>query len=117
MIESRETIESKLTHARAQRGAALADGKKYDSAIIQALETQLASLDDVAQERERRQREASQALYDKNIAAQRAKLEALVNDDLLDTQAAQEATMTLAACFSRKLERITTMSKLAYDIS
>src|SRR5262249_6413130 len=112
MLEDRETIESKLAYARAERGKALADGKVYNNSIITALENQLNALDDVAQELERRKRETAATLERKNLSEKRAKLEALLADDLMDAQAGQEAAMILAASFSRRLDRITTLSRL-----
>jgi hypothetical protein len=116
-METRESIESKLAYARTERGKALADGRKYDSATIAQLQAQLDAFSDVEQETARRNQAAAQAAHDKDIGEKQARLAALIQDDLQDSQAAQEAAMILAAAFSRKLERVTAMARLAADIT
>src|SRR5262245_10299778 len=116
-METREQLETQLAELRAGRGAAILDGKKFDHTAIAVLESQLAAIDDVAQEVARRDRAAQAEAADKALAVKRAQLEALIGDDLQDTKLAQEAATVLAGAFSRKLERVTAMARLAADIT
>jgi hypothetical protein len=114
-----ETLESKLEEARKVRAAKILDGAKVDrdNAEIASLESQIQIANDVEAERVRRQRQATQEAADNVRREQQARLAALIQDDLQDSKLAQEAALILTAAFSRKLERISAMARLAADIT
>jgi len=52
-----DAVEAAIAKLRRERGAAVLDGKKFDSSKIAAAEADLAAFDDAAAERVRRERE------------------------------------------------------------
>lgn len=116
-METREKIETEIADLRRQRGYAHLHGKKFDDAAITQAQQKLDALDDAQVEQTRQSRETAQADYRADLASKRAKLSAMVADDLADSQTAQEAARVLAAAFNRRLNRVEQMAQLCHAIS
>lgn len=79
-MEARQNIESAIAKQRRQRGAAVLDGKRFDSSAIAALETDIAALDDAQTVQVQRERTASEIAGAKRLADITAKISKLWQD-------------------------------------
>jgi hypothetical protein len=112
-------LQDKLLGLKQARGMLSLHNKCLDNINeqIKAVELEIATAQDREHAELTQQREASEAEYQADLDTKRQELAALVNDDQLDTQTAQEATRTLAAALSRKMNRIDQMARLFTAIS
>jgi hypothetical protein len=110
-------MKSREDDLRRERGQATIAGRSFDSDKIAAVQSQLDAIQDAEAEIARRQRAENENVYSAELTAKRTELRGLIDEDLHDSQEMQEAANMLVAAFSRKLERIQVMAKLAHDIT
>lgn len=80
-------------------------------------QSEIQAQDNAESVRVEREREAAASDYAKDAASKRAKLSALIADDLADTKEAEDSARKLAAAISRRLKRNPEMARLAHAIS
>ena len=117
IAERRSEAETKLGKLRSQRGAAVLDDKKFDPAELNALESELVSLDAAEGEQARRERAAAQAGRLKRLTELRKQLSTLEDVRLRAVQDANQAARDLARSFERVLTANAEMAKVATEIT
>jgi hypothetical protein len=117
-IETRRTeAEAKLGKLRSARGAATLDGKEFDVAELNALESELASLDAADGEQVRRERAEAQKEFATRRAEMRKELAGLEATRLGEIQDMNSAARTLAETIGKNFDTVRQMSEVAHAIS
>jgi hypothetical protein len=116
-MSEREAIETKITEARRQRGAALLDGIRIDSASIAALQAHLDALDDAAGERTRRERDTAEAARQTKLAGLRKHLAGLETERLAAIDEAEHHARSLAEKLARVFAVTKQMGAVAHEIT